>query len=723
MDYKTKNNNYSYSSNKASKFPRKISQKKYKSRQRINIDTSNNINSNKISLLINRNLKKTYTHNKEILNNINKSQSVKKSKAKILEKRIKTNLKFSSILKKINKPKISLDQNYFFTSNNDFIINSKGKLILNTNHNNISNNATNINNNYLTVNYNNNNYFNIKNNSNKNSKLNVNDYHINNIDLINKINKLNVIKLSKNSYKIFNPIYKTKHKKNKIIFDHKEFYTDRIYEAENYIEDFRNNFINKKIKVKSQKTLIERKLDDSSSVKKQKKNELTSGKIPKDCYKVFQRNNLKQFLPNKNSFLFSLNFKNSQSKKNIDDNIICNLNNNKKKNYNRVIAIPSKLNTKKFTIKIKENEFIKTSLSTKKNGSDYFLKLVQQSIHKKENKTRKKNKNYTSSANKVKLYINKKNKSREKKIKISNQKEKNENKFLEKTNSLKENNNYNINNPQYAQEYFDEILFTLYKDEQKFFKEKRIDQLFLISDKCEITPEMRTVIVDWVIEVHQIFNFKEKSLYMTVQLIDQFLSKNKVTTNDLQLLAITCLNLATKHEEVEFPILENYITISYDKYKKKDVVEMELRVITCVNFEIFIPNILDFFEIFAFLCNLSQIEIFQGNYILNVILLDVNMLQYNFSILAFCVCKIITKKDVDGVIINFLEETKKKLVNEEDIKMYNVNIQKLKNEKDLKEIIESIRILFKTVMKTHYVNAKNKFATQKFQAISTYTAI
>ena len=737
MNQKAKDNNYNYSFNQMSKFPRKFSQKKNKSRQRMNIDISNNTNSNKMSLFT-QNFKTSLTQNKNVIN-INKSQSTKKSKAKILEKKTKINMKSSSVIKRVNNPKISLNQNYFFASNNnDFIINSKGKITLNTNHNNISNNATNINNNYLTVNYNNNNYFNIKNNTNKNNKLQINEDHNNNLDLINKMNKLNLIKLSKNSCKILNPMNKSKHSKNKIIIYHKENYTDRVCETENNVENGRNSVFNKKINVKSQKMLINKKLTNSCSVKKQKKNDYISGQNLKDCYQIFQRNSQKNISQNKNSILSSFNFKNPHSKKNIDDNIICILNNNKRKNYNRVITIPPKLNTKQLIIKAKKNkgsDYLKMSFSPKKNGSDYFLKLVQKSKHKKEKKIRSKNKNHTSSENKAKLFTNKISKNKESEIKITIQQEESQKTFIEKTNSIKEsketnenkenkekenNNNYN---PQYAKEYLDEILFTLYKDEQKFFNEKRVDQLFLISDKCEITPEMRTVIVDWIIEVHQIFNFKEKSLYISVQLLDQYLSKNKVTTEDLQLLAITCINIATKHEEVEFPILDNYITISYEKYTKQDVIQMETKVLSCIEFEIFKPNILEFFEIFSYLCSMSQIEIFQGNYLLNIILMDVNMLEFNYSLLAFCVCKIVTKKNVDEVIINFLEETKKKLVNEEDIKMYYKNIEILKNEKKVKELVESIRLLFRTVMKTHYVNAKNKFATQKFQAISTYTVI
>lgn len=44
---------------------------------------------------------------------------------------------------------------------------------------------------------------------------------------------------------------------------------------------------------------------------------------------------------------------------------------------------------------------------------------------------------------------------------------------------------------------------------------------FLIGQ--EVTPKMRSVLVDWLIEVHQQFRLMQETLYLTVAIIDRFL--------------------------------------------------------------------------------------------------------------------------------------------------------------------------------------------------------
>ena len=57
-------------------------------------------------------------------------------------------------------------------------------------------------------------------------------------------------------------------------------------------------------------------------------------------------------------------------------------------------------------------------------------------------------------------------------------------------------------------EYFDEILYSLLKEESDFISKKIIDHSYLFNETNEISPEMRAMVVDWLLEVHQIFHFQ-----------------------------------------------------------------------------------------------------------------------------------------------------------------------------------------------------------------------
>ena len=280
-------------------------------------------------------------------------------------------------------------------------------------------------------------------------------------------------------------------------------------------------------------------------------------------------------------------------------------------------------------------------------------------------------------------------------------------------------------NPYIMEEYFDEILYSLLKEESEFKSKNLINENYLLEEDYEITPEMRAMVIDWLIEVHQIFHFKEKCLYTTIQIIDKYLSKIKIKVEEFQLLALTALNIASKEEEIEYPILDNFITISKNSLTKNEMIYMENKILSELDYEIISPTVVDFFQIFAAICNLNQVEISQGLYIMNIILIDINMLKYKNSILAFAVLHIITKENKIKDLFLFLEEINKKAfeINRNKNNFAKILIDEINKEFQSNEIEDEIRQLFKIILKTNYHNAKTKFNNQNFYAVSSYTSL
>lgn len=66
----------------------------------------------------------------------------------------------------------------------------------------------------------------------------------------------------------------------------------------------------------------------------------------------------------------------------------------------------------------------------------------------------------------------------------------------------------------------------------------------------------------------------EETLYLTVNLIDRFLSLQSVARKKLQLVGITAMLVACKYEEVNVPVIEDMILISDKAYTRKEVLEM-----------------------------------------------------------------------------------------------------------------------------------------------------
>ncbi|KAJ0442801.1 putative cyclin domain-containing protein [Helianthus annuus] len=81
----------------------------------------------------------------------------------------------------------------------------------------------------------------------------------------------------------------------------------------------------------------------------------------------------------------------------------------------------------------------------------------------------------------------------------------------------------------------------------------------LIFQQRDITDRMRGILIDWLIEVHYKFELTEETLYLTVNLVDRFLSRRPVVRKNIQLVGITAMLLACKYEEVTVLIDDDFI--------------------------------------------------------------------------------------------------------------------------------------------------------------------
>jgi hypothetical protein len=86
-----------------------------------------------------------------------------------------------------------------------------------------------------------------------------------------------------------------------------------------------------------------------------------------------------------------------------------------------------------------------------------------------------------------------------------------------------------------------------------------------------INERMRSILVDWLVEVHLKFKLVPETLYLAINLIDRFLEQSIVTRPKLQLVGVTCLLIASKYEEIYSPELRDLVYICDRAYTKQDV--------------------------------------------------------------------------------------------------------------------------------------------------------
>ena len=69
-----------------------------------------------------------------------------------------------------------------------------------------------------------------------------------------------------------------------------------------------------------------------------------------------------------------------------------------------------------------------------------------------------------------------------------------------------------------------------------------------MSRQPDITAAMRTILVDWLVEVQENFELFHETLYIAVKLADLYLSRREVKREYLQLVGATCMLIASKFE-------------------------------------------------------------------------------------------------------------------------------------------------------------------------------
>ncbi|XP_022131362.1 cyclin-A2-2-like isoform X2 [Momordica charantia] len=145
-----------------------------------------------------------------------------------------------------------------------------------------------------------------------------------------------------------------------------------------------------------------------------------------------------------------------------------------------------------------------------------------------------------------------------------------------------------------------------------------------------ITPIMRGILIDWLVEVSEEYKLVSDTLYLTVNLIDRFLSRSFIERHRLQLLGVTCMLIATKYEEVCAPFVEEFCFITDNTYTRGEVLKMEGEVLNLLNFQLSVPTTKTFLRRFVQVAQASCKEPCVEFQHLTDYLAELTLLEYSF---------------------------------------------------------------------------------------------
>jgi cyclin B len=263
------------------------------------------------------------------------------------------------------------------------------------------------------------------------------------------------------------------------------------------------------------------------------------------------------------------------------------------------------------------------------------------------------------------------------------------------------------NNVQIPKEYINTIYYNLLNEENiGIYPQAKYNYM---DDQSEINERMRGILIDWLIEVHFKFGFTDETLYMTVSIIDRYLSSNSITKKNLQLLGITSLFISCKHEEIDVPKINDFTYITNNAYDKNEVIQMEDDILKFLKFNLLYPSPIKFFEYLSLHFNFNKKMHMMGKYLMESFLLDIKNIKYKSSIIACACCYIVMKF---FKISNYKDSYDKKFYSLE------INEKSKFNENDIKDCAKDICLLIDSIHKNKFFGCQKKFSDENHEKVS-----
>ncbi|CCE82207.1 Piso0_001920 [Millerozyma farinosa CBS 7064] len=158
--------------------------------------------------------------------------------------------------------------------------------------------------------------------------------------------------------------------------------------------------------------------------------------------------------------------------------------------------------------------------------------------------------------------------------------------------------------------YLNELEYKTLPDSQYLFKQK------------QLKPKMRSILVDWLVEMHTRFRLLPETLFLAINIMDRFMSLEVVQIDKLQLLATGSLFIAAKYEEVFSPSVKNYAYFTDGSYTEEEILQAEKFILTILNFDLNYPNPMNFLRRISKADDYDVQSRTLGKYLLEITIID-----------------------------------------------------------------------------------------------------
>ncbi|KAF5375049.1 hypothetical protein D9758_000118 [Tetrapyrgos nigripes] len=137
------------------------------------------------------------------------------------------------------------------------------------------------------------------------------------------------------------------------------------------------------------------------------------------------------------------------------------------------------------------------------------------------------------------------------------------------------------------EEYRDEIRQYMHDMEQYTMSSAQS-----MDQQPEIKWHMRPCLVDFLVEIHFSFRLRPETLYLTLNIVDRYVSRRIVYIKHYQLVGCAALWIAAKFEDAKerVPTVQDLVQMCHDAYEESAFIQMEGHILTTIQWTLGHPT-------------------------------------------------------------------------------------------------------------------------------------
>ena len=155
-----------------------------------------------------------------------------------------------------------------------------------------------------------------------------------------------------------------------------------------------------------------------------------------------------------------------------------------------------------------------------------------------------------------------------------------------------------------------------------------------LDNQPHINFKLRAILVDWIVEAHRKFKLDPETLYLAVSLVDRYMERVSIEKKHLQLLGAASLLIAAKYEEIYPPLVRDFIRLTENTYRKRDLLLMESDILRVLDFRITTPSPLRFLQRYAHVTGAPAGAVELASFLNELALVEYKMLKFKPSVVA-----------------------------------------------------------------------------------------